>query len=98
MSDDFVNRQEFNSLKEEVRELKEEVSEYKQLLQQIDKKCDVITERISNANKIDELKLEPLTMRVQKLEDNLGWLAKTVAGAIIAFVIKVIFEISKTIS
>lgn len=98
MSDEFVNRQEFESLKEEVRELKEEVSEYKQLLQQIDKKCDVITERISNANKIDELKLEPLTMRVQKLEDNLNWLAKTVAGAIIAFVIKVIFEISKNVS
>ena len=47
MSEEFVSRNEFNTLKNEVQELKEEVGEYKQLLMQIDKKCDVITEKIA---------------------------------------------------
>ena len=32
MSEEFVSRNEFNTLKNEVQELKEEVGEYKQLL------------------------------------------------------------------
>ena len=79
MSEDFVSRNEFNGLKQEVQELKEEVNEYKAILMQIDKKCDVITEKIANGEKIDELKLQPLEKRVTKLEENHSWLSKTVA-------------------
>ncbi len=96
--EDFVSRGEFNNLKNEVHELKEEINEYKSLLQQIDKKIDVITERMSNGDKMDELKLQPLTSRISKLEDNQSWIAKTIAGTIIAFVIGVIIEVSKTVS
>lgn len=94
MSEDFVSREEFNNLKIEVQELKEEVSEYRKLLQQIDKKIDVIGEKIATGEKMDELKLQPLTSRVQKLEDNQSWLSKTLAGTIIGIVIKIIFDIS----
>lgn len=69
MSENFVSRNEFNGLKQEVQELKEEVSEYKKLLIKIDKKCDVITEKIANGEKIDELTLKPINNRIQKLED-----------------------------
>ena len=57
MAEEYVNRSEFNSLKEEVQELKAEMSENKTLLTTIDKKIDVITERISNGDKIDEYDL-----------------------------------------
>jgi len=87
MSEEYVSRNEFNTLKNEVQELKEEVGEYKQLLMQIDKKCDVITEKIANGEKIDELKLQPLEKRVTKLEENQGWLWKLCASIIITGII-----------
>ncbi len=94
MTEDFVSRNEFNSLKQEVQELKEEVGEYRGLLQTIDKKIDVIGEKINNGEKMDELKLQPLEKRVTKLEENHSWLSKTLAGTIIGIVIKIIFDIS----
>lgn len=78
MSEEYISRNEFNGLKQEVQELKEEVSEYKGILTQIDKKIDVIGEKIANGEKIDELKLQPLEKRVTKLEENHSWLSKTV--------------------
>ena len=87
MSEDFVSRDEFNNLKNEVQEIKEEVTEYRSLLQQIDKKIDVIGEKIANGEKIDELKIQPIEKRLQKLEDNQGWLWKLCASIIITGII-----------
>lgn len=87
MSEEFVSKDEFNSLKSEVQELKEEVTEYRGLLQQIDKKIDVIGEKINNGEKIDELKIRPIEKRLQKLEDNQGWLWKLCASIIITGII-----------
>ena len=87
MSEEFVSRNEFNTLKNEVQELKEEVTEYRGLLQQIDKKIDVIGEKINNGEKIDELKIQPIEKRLQKLEDNQGWLWKLWASIIITGII-----------
>lgn len=87
MSEEFVSRNEFNNLKSEVQELKEEVTEYRSLLQQIDKKIDVIGEKIANGEKIDELKIQPIEKRLQKLEDNQGWLWKLCASIIITGII-----------
>ena len=95
MAEEYVNRSEFNSLKEEVQELKAEMSENKTLLTTIDKKIDVITERISNGDKIDELKLKPITRRLDELEDNQKWTARTLAGTIIGIVIKILFDVAK---
>lgn len=69
MTEDYVSRNEFNTLKNEVQELKEEVGEYKQLLMQIDKKCDVITERLENTTKVSVLQNENIETRItSKLE------------------------------
>ena len=84
---DFVIREEFDALKNEVKEIKEEINEYKGLLQQIDKKIDVITERVSNGAKMDELKLQPLSKRIEKLEENQSWLWKLCASIIITGII-----------
>lgn len=87
MSEEFVSRNEFNGLKQEVQELKIEVNEYKGILTQIDKKIDVIGEKINNGEKIDELKIQPIEKRLQKLEDNQGWLWKLCASIIITGII-----------
>ena len=87
MSEEYISRNEFNGLKQEVQELKEEVSEYKGILTQIDKKIDVIGEKIANGEKIDELKIRPIEKRLQKLEDNQGWLWKLCASIIITGII-----------
>ena len=87
MSEDYVSRNEFNNLKAEVQEIKIEVNEYKNILTQIDKKIDVIGEKIANGEKIDELKIQPIEKRLQKLEDNQGWLWKLCASIIITGII-----------
>ena len=87
MSEEYISRNEFNGLKQEVQELKIEVNEYKSILTQIDKKIDVIGEKITNGEKIDELKIRPIEKRLQKLEDNQGWLWKLCASIIITGII-----------
>lgn len=64
MSEDFVNRNEFNNLKQEVQELKIEINENKGILSQIDKKIDVITERLENTTKISDLQNESIETRI----------------------------------
>lgn len=95
MTEDYVSRDEFNNLKLEVQELKKEIDENKKLLLQIDKKIDVITEKMASNDKIDELKLQPLDARINKIESNQEWLWKTVIASILGLAIKIIFDISK---
>lgn len=65
----FVSRDEFNGLKAEVQELKVEMQENKGILNQIDKKLDVITERIENTTKVSDLQNENIETRItSKLE------------------------------
>lgn len=97
MPDNFVGREEFNNLRQEVQELKTEMNENKSLLQQIDKKCDIITERIANGDKIDELKLEPIKKRLDALEDKHKWLTRTVIASIIGIAIKIFFEVAQQV-
>ena len=87
MSEEFVSRDEFNTLKSEVQELKEEVSEYNGLLHQIERKIDVISEKLEASDEITVLKLKPLKKRITKLEDNQGWLWKLCASIIITGII-----------
>lgn len=87
MSENFVSRNEFNGLKQEVQELKNEMDENKKILVVIDKKIDVITEKIANGEKIDELKLQPIEKRITKLEENQSWLWKLCASIIITGII-----------
>lgn len=109
MSEEFVSRNEFNTFKNEVQELKEEVGEYKQLLMQIDKKCDVITERLENTTKVSDLqnenietritsKLEPMQKEIDEIKDSRKWLWRTIGAVIIGIVIKIIFDVSAYIT
>ena len=69
MSEDFVSREEFNGLKQEVQELKLEFNESKNILTMIDKKIDVITERLENSTKVSDLQNENIETRItSKLE------------------------------
>lgn len=69
MSEGFVSREEFNGLKQEVQELKLEFNESKNILTMIDKKIDVITERLENSTKVSDLQNENIETRItSKLE------------------------------
>lgn len=94
--EEFVGRKEFDSLKEEVNAIKKDLAESQKLLTQIDKKLDVINEKIITSDKIDDLKLAPLEKRVDKLEDSQLWLRRsligeaiTIIGGIIIYVLQI---------
>lgn len=95
MTEDYVSREEFENLKEKVIILEKELSESKKLLQNIDKKIDIINEKIITADKIDDLKFNPIEKRVKQLEDDRSWLWKTIIATIIGLGIKIIFDVSK---
>ena len=95
--ENYVNRVEFEALKDEVREIKEEMSVNSRLLQTIDKKIDVINEKIMTSDKIEDLKYAPIEKRVKKLEDGSEWLKRTLGATIIGIVIKIIFDVSKVV-
>lgn len=95
MEKEYVSREEFEHLKEIVMKQDEKINESEKLLQSIDKKIDVISEKITSADKIDELKFKPMESRVTKVESNQDWLWKTVIGSILALAIKIIFDITK---
>lgn len=95
--ENYVNRVEFEALKDEVREIKEEMSVNSRLLQTIDKKIDVINEKIITSDKIEDLKYAPIEKRVKKLEDGSEWLKRTLGATIIGIVIKIIFDVSKVV-
>jgi len=94
MGEEFVKREEFNNLKNDVERIKEEMSENAKTLQSIDKKIDVITERLVSSDKIDELKISPMEKRLTKLEDNQSWLWKAFGTALIGVLVKVVFDVS----
>lgn len=97
MAEEYVNRIEFNNLKEEVSEIKKEMIDSEKLLSNIDKKIDIINEKLVNSDKIDTLKYDPLEKRVKALEDKNTWLTRTVGGTIIGIVIKLILDVTKVI-
>lgn len=90
-----VSREEFENLKKDVEKLEGNLIESEKLLQNIDKKIDVINEKITNADKIENLKYAPLESKVNKIEANQDWLWKTVLGSILALAIKIIFDITR---
>lgn len=92
---EFVNREEFTALKEEVKEIKQDMVESNKILQEIDKKIDVISEKIINSETVSSLKIEPLEKRVEKIEDSQLWLRRAVIGGIFAIISEAIVFIIK---
>lgn len=88
----YVDRKEFEALKDEVKEIKIEMNKNADLLHSIDKKIDVISGNILNSTQVEELKINPLKEKIQKIESSNTWLWRTIAGAIITIVVKIIFD------
>lgn len=86
MSEEFVSKAEFNLLKEEVNDIKKEMAESQKLLLAIDKKIDLINEKIVTSDKIDKLKFNPLEKRVEILEDNQKWLRRALIGEVLTII------------
>lgn len=95
MEQNFVSRQEFEKLEKKVNKIEETMNENFDLLTKIDKKVDLINEKIITSGKIEDLKLEPLDTRVRKIEDNQSWLWRTVGATIIGIAIKILLDVSK---
>lgn len=100
--EEYVKKEEFENLKEKVLKMEEELTESKKLLQTIDKKIDIIGEKITSADKVEELKFKPLEEKIEqnkekvnKVQANQDWLWKTVLGSILALAIKIIFDITR---
>lgn len=91
----YVDRKEFEALKEEVKEIKLEMTKNADLLQSIDKKIDIINEKILNTKQMEELKLNPLKEKIEKIESNNSWLWRTITATIIGLAIEVLFNIAK---
>ena len=66
MAENYVKREEFEALKKEVKEIKDSMAKNAELLQDIDKKVDIIAEKISSSNEIEELKIKPIKDKVIK--------------------------------
>lgn len=88
--DEFVSRNEFNQLREKVDKLEQTMENSENLLREIDKKVSIISEKILSSDEKEELKLQPIYSRLDKVEENQSWLWKTVIGSIIAIIIKFI--------
>lgn len=92
MEKEYITRSEFEILKDEVAELKNNMNEIEKLFRAIDKKIDVIAEKINSGESVTDLKIKPLETRVFNLEDNQKWLIRAIIGEVIAIVCAFIFK------
>lgn len=99
---EFVSREEFENLKSEVAEIKDDLSKSSELLINIDKRTDVILEKLDNLDKISNMQIEPLkkditknTEDIKEIKSNTQWLWKAIGTTIIGIAIKVIFDVYK---
>ena len=88
-----VSREEFDALVEKVNKLEKITDDQTLLLQEIDKKLDVITEKLNSSKTIEELKIKPIEEKVNKIEDNNRWLWRTIVGAIVGILINGVITI-----
>lgn len=92
MSEEFVGRNEFDQLKEKVDKLEKTMENSENLLREIERKIDVIGEKISSSEQINVLKINPIESRVTKLENGINWLWKLCATVIITGIITAIIN------
>lgn len=94
---EYVEKAEFNQWKEEVKELKQELGENKPILHEIERKVDIINEKVTTSDKIEELKLKPLYQQIDvqkkeidELKDNQKWLRRTILSSVIVMIFEAI--------
>lgn len=92
---EFVGREEFENLKTEVAEIKEEMSKSGELLKNIDKRTDIILEKLEGFNKISNMQIEPIKKDIEELKSNSQWIWRTLASVIIGIIAKIIFDFTR---
>ena len=92
MNENFVTKAEFDDLKKQVDKLESNMSEIEHLFQAIDKKIDVISEKINSGTNVTDLKIQPIEKRVFDLEDSQKWVIRIIIGEVIAIVCSFIFK------
>lgn len=88
-----VSREEFDALVEKVSKLEDTTDVQTGLLQAIDKKIDVIDQKLGSSAEISELKIRPIEDKVNKTEESIKWAWRTIIGAIIVIFINGVFTI-----
>lgn len=92
---EFVSREEFENLKSEVAEIKEDLSKSSELLKSIDKRTDIILEKLEGFNKISNMQIEPIKKDIEELKSNSQWIWRTLASVIIGIIAKIIFDFTR---
>jgi predicted nucleic acid-binding Zn-ribbon protein len=92
MNENFVTKAEFEDLKKQVDKLESNMSEIEHLFQAIDKKIDVISEKINSGTNVTDLKIKPIEKRVFDLEESHKWVIRAIIGEVIAIVCAFIFK------
>lgn len=93
--DNYVNREEFEALKEKVNKIENDAEQASKLLIEIDKKVDGILIKLSDNETVNELTIKPINERIKKIEDNQKWLWRTIAGSIITIILNLIANFIK---
>lgn len=96
MAEGCVGREEFELLKDEVKKIKQDMEQNSRILQSIDKKVDIINEKIVNGEEIDQLKLLAVEKRVGILEESQKWLRRTVMASAISIIAGAIVWVIKS--
>lgn len=91
-----VGREEFELLKDEVKKIKQDMEQNSRILQSIDKKVDIINEKIVNGEEIDQLKLLAVEKRVGILEESQKWLRRTAMASAISIIAGAIVWVIKS--
>lgn len=94
---DIVSREEFNILVKRVDKIEEHTEKNEELLIKVDKKTDIILEKVANAdntkkleNQTVDLKLAPVIKRVDDVEDNQRYVRRQLLGTAITVIITLI--------
>lgn len=95
MEKQCVSREEFENLRAEVENVKLEMNKSWDLLQIVDKKIDVISEKLVSAERIHTLSLNPMQKQLDEIKDSNKWLWRSIIGTIITIATKIIFDINK---
>lgn len=88
MAESYVSKEEFNILVKRVDKIETQNEKNEKLLQEVDKKVDIILEKIVNADKQEQLKLSPIEEKLGEVKDNQKWLWRTCGATLIGLIIK----------
>ena len=88
MEKEYVSQMEFKNLSDRVEKLEAQSEKNETLLLEIDKKVDLIFEKIVNAGDKEDLKFKPINEKITNIEDNQKWIWRSIGGTIIGLLIK----------